>query len=172
VPPAPQALPQRVVYGQVFKYVVLLDVQAGLGDQRGQNGNQLRNYFQTKATLTDAETALLKSTAHSTVSALQDVDQQIHAAVIAYRGQLQNIKSSTTLPPLPSELHTLQTQKDNLILSGLAAVQTGLGAGRFQNLDAFVQREIAPHITLNRANASAPHPKNSSLPPMQPVPWQ
>jgi hypothetical protein len=29
------------------------------------------------------------------------------------------------LPPLPAELQTLQTQKDNLILNGLAAIQAG-----------------------------------------------
>jgi len=169
-PPAttPQALPQRVVYGQVFKYAVLLDVQASLADQRGENGNQLRNYYQTKAGLTAAETALLKSTADSTVTALHAIDRQIHAVVVGYRAQF---RKGAPPPPLPPELLTLQTQKDNLILNGLAAIQAGFGAARFQNLDAFVQKDIAPHITLSTAKLPAPPATNGTLPPMQPVPW-
>jgi len=157
-----------VVYGQVFKYAVLLDVQATQADQRGENGNQLRNYYQTKAGLTAAETALLKSTANSTVTALHAIDQQIHGVVVSYRAQF---RKGTPRPPLPPELLTLQTQKDNLILNGLAAIQTGFGAARFQNLDTFVQKDIAPHITLSTANLPASPATKGTLPPMQPVPW-
>jgi len=78
---ATQALPQRVVYGQVFRHVVFLDNQADLADQQGQNGGALRNYYQTKAALTAAETTLLKSTAHSAVASIQTIQQQVQAAV-------------------------------------------------------------------------------------------
>lgn len=170
------AIPQRVVYGQVFKHVVFLDVQANLADQKGNNGNLLRNYYQAKGGLTAAEAALLKSTAHSTVAALQAIDQQIQTAVVMYRARFSNRKwDPKNVPPLPPELQTLQTQKDNLILNGLGALQTGFGATRFQVLDTFVQNDIAPHVSLlttkSTAPVASPPAKKGPLPPMQPVTW-
>ncbi|SPF53869.1 exported hypothetical protein [Candidatus Sulfopaludibacter sp. SbA4] len=165
---SPAPLPQRVVYWQFFKFAVLLDVEADQADQRGENGNHLRNYYQTKTGMTAAETALLKSTANSTVKGVHAIDQQIQAAVVSYRGQF---RKGTPPPPLPPELQTLQTQKDNLILNGLAAIQAGFGAARFQNLDAFVQKDIAPHITLSTVKPLGPSAANGTLPPGQPVPW-
>ncbi len=168
---SPQAPTQRVVYWQVFKQVVLLDNQADLADQSGQGGAPWRNFYQNKAAMTATEAALLKSTAHSTVNAVHAIDQQINAAVVAYRALVRLSTSRSTMPPLPPELATLQTQKDNLILSSLAAVQSGFGSSRFQNLDKFVQSYIAPHITVATAAVPTPPTKPSSPPPMQPVPW-
>jgi len=170
---AAQTLPQRVVYGEAFKHIVFLDDQANLADQQGQSGNAMRNYYQTRAGLSAAETALLKSTAHSTVTALLAVDQQIQAAVATYRAQIPNGKwpAKTPLPPLPAELQTLQTQKDNLILNGLAAIQAGYAAASFQNLDSFAQNDIAPHIALS-VKQPPPPAKGVTLPPLQPIPWQ
>ena len=170
---APQTLPQRVVYGQVFKHIVFLDDQANLADQRGQSGNAMRDYYQTRAGLSATETALLKNTAHNTVTALLAVDQQIQAALVTYRAQFHNGKwpAKTPLPPLPAALRTLQTQKDNLILNGLAAIQAGYAAASFQNLDSFVQNDIAPHITLSVKQPPQPA-KGVTLPPLQPIPWQ
>jgi hypothetical protein len=169
---ATQALPQQIVYKQVFRTVVFLDTQADLDDQRGGNGTALRNYYQSKAVLTATETALLKSTAHSTVTAISAIDQQIQAAVIAYRGQLQGRAFNGALPPLPPELQSLQTQKDNLVLNAVATIQAAFGSTRFQNLDTFVQTYVVPHITVTSIKAPAPPAKTGPLPPMQPVPWQ
>ena len=146
---ATQAIPQRVVYRQAFKHVVFLDDQAATLDQQGQDGGDLRNYYQSRGGLTAAETSLLKSTAHNTITALAAVDQQIQTAVAEYRAQLPHNKwkPGAALPPLPAVLQTLQTQKDNLILNAIAAIQCGYGAARFQNLDTFVQNEVTPHIT-------------------------
>lgn len=169
---AAQAIPQRVVYGQAFKHVVFLDDQADILDQQGGKGNALRKYYQSRAGLTDAETALLKSTAHNTVTAIAAVDQQIQTAVAEYRAQLPHDKwkPGAALPALPAGLQTLQTQKDNLVLNAIAAIQSGYGAARFQNLDAFVQSELAPHITLTTAKPPTPATPGTTLPPLQPVP--
>jgi len=72
---------------------------------------------------------------------------------------------------LPPELQTWQTAKDNLILNGVAAIQSGYGAARFQNLDTFVQTDIAPHITLNSTPLPVPPAKGVTLPLLPPIQW-
>ena len=113
----------------------------------------------------------MKGTAHSVVAARQTVDQRIQTAITTYRAQFPNGKwpANTPLPPLPRELFTLQNEKDTLILNGLAAIQAGLSPDRFHQLDAFVQKDIAPHVTLDNVKLP-PRPVTSGpLPAMQPV---
>ena len=173
-PPAPRQLPQWILYEQVFKQVVFLDIRADAADQAGRDGSKLRNYYQVKAGLTTAEAALLKARAHAAVTELQTVNRQISSAVITFRAQLPSrgkLSAKAPLPPPSPELQALQHQRDKIMLDGVAALQAGMGADRFRNLDAFVQRELAPRVSLTtpkpRARAAAGHP---SL-PLQPVPW-
>jgi hypothetical protein len=169
---APQALPQRTVYAQLFKLVAYLDSQADAADQHGQDSHKIRSYFQLRAALTPAEAALLKSTAHDALTAVGAVNQQMKTLVVIYRQQFSRGKwpKGTPLPPVPTEMQTLQAAKDNIVLNHVAALQTAFGAARFQNLDSYVQADIAPHITLSKPNVAA-RPTASSLPPLQPVPW-
>ncbi len=174
-PPASGAtkpIPQRVLYGQLFKHVVLLDDEADAVDQKGQDGSALRNYYQVHAALTSTETALLKSTAHGAVTALVAVDQQIQTAAINFRAQFQNNRwpAGQALPPPPVELKTLQTTKDNIVLNGLASLQSGFRASRFQHLDNYVQTVIAPHVTLTTLPQVPVPPKTST--PLLPMPWK
>jgi len=156
----------------VFQHLVFLDYQADLADQHGRNGNALRNYYQTHATLTPSEAALLKSTAHNAVTSIAAIDHQIAAAVAVFRAQFAGGKwpKSKPLPAPPAELQSLQAAKDNIILGHLSTIQSGFGASRFQHLDSFVQATIAPHITLTTAptpgtNSTSPGKPLSPLPP-------
>ena len=65
-PPSPsKPLPQRVVYEQLFRHVNFLQQQATAADQQGKNGNALRNFYQTNAGLSTAETAALNQAAQN-----------------------------------------------------------------------------------------------------------
>jgi hypothetical protein len=94
----PQSLPQRVIYGEAFKHIVFLDVQADLADQHGEDGSSLRNFYQTRAGLTDEEGALLKSTAQGVVTALQGVDERIRVAITTYRAQFHKRQMACQFP--------------------------------------------------------------------------
>ncbi len=177
---ASAALSPRVVYGQVFKHIVLLDALADKADQQGQNGSVLRSYYQTKAGLTSAEAALVKNTAHATVTSVAAIDTQIRAAVALFRAQNGSAHWSrkNPPPPAPASLLALQAQKDAAIQGGLAALQSGLGAARFLALDKFVQTDVQPHITVSTATTTTSKPaipapgSASGLPPLTPMPWQ
>lgn len=173
--PAANAIPQRVVYQQLFQHVVFLDNQADVADQHGQNGNQLRNYYQIHAGLTPLEGALLKSTSHDAVTALHAINQQIHDAVIRFRAQFPagSLAHNKTLPKPSAELIALQNAKDQIILDHLAALKSALPTDHFQRLDTFVQSFIAPHITLTTAMPQVSHRADGGkhLAPLQPVGW-
>jgi len=174
--PAPAAtasartIPPRILYAQLFNHVVYLDYQAGIADQQGQNGNALRNYYQVHASLSAAETTILKAAAHDEITAVEAVDQQIQAVIAAYRVQFHDRKwpAKTPLPPLPPELHTLQVTKDNITLNHLASLQSGFGTD-FQRFDTYVQSALGPHITVTKLKAPAP---GATVPPALPVPWK
>jgi len=166
-----QNLAPRILYTQVFKHVVFLDYQADQVDQKGEDGNKLRNYYQMRVGLTPTEAALLKSTAHDAVTAVRAIEQQINTEVVIFRQQFSHGRpSNTPLPQVPPELLALQTAKNNAILSHVAALQTGLGAARFQLLDDYVRAAIAPHITVTNVKIPAAPPVGT-LPPLTPVPW-
>jgi hypothetical protein len=169
------AIPQRVVYEQVFKHVAFLDIQADLLDQRSGQGSGLRNYYQVHAALSNAETTVLKSTAHDAVVAVQAVDQQAHALVVAFRAQFANGRwpRGTPLPQPSPELKTLQIAKNNIVLNHLGALQTAFGSDRFQHFDNFVQTVIAPQITVSTVPKSPvqPPPPGGTYPVLPPVQW-
>jgi hypothetical protein len=171
---AVKPLPQRVVYWQLFRHILFLEHQADLADQRGLDGSQLRNFYQVHANLTAAEATLMKQYAQGTTTAVQAVDVQIQAAVARFRAQFPGGKlpSHSALPPPPPELQTLQDQRDNLVLSNVAGLQSALGAGRFQNFDAYVQTSFAPHISIKLVGQPRPHDGSSRghLPPFPPLP--
>jgi hypothetical protein len=170
--PTAQTLAPRILYTQVFKHIVFLDYQADQADLKGQDGNKLRNYYQARVGLTATEAALLKSTAHDAVTAVRAIDQQINTEVVIFRQQFSlGRPANAPLPQVPPELLALQTAKDNAILSQVAALQTGFGAGRFQILDKYVRAAIAPHIAVTNVKIPAAPPVGS-LPPLSPVPWQ
>ena len=168
---AANPLPQRVLYGQLFRHVVFLDYQAAAAEQAGQDGSALLNYYQVHAALTPTETALLKSTAHSAITSLTAVNQQIQSAALSFRTQLQNNQwpAGQPRPAPPPELKVLQSTKDNIILNGLASLQSGFGASRFQHLDNYVQTVIAPHITVTNLPQVPTPPKTTT--PLLPMPW-
>jgi hypothetical protein len=154
---------------------VFLDYQADIADQKGQNGNALRNYYQNHATLTSTEAALLHSTSHDAVTAIVAVNQQIQAEVALFRSQFAGVKlpHGKPLPAPPPQLRTLQATKDNIIMSHLSSIQTGFGTGRFQHLDNFVQSQVAPHITLTTVlkPAAKTADQGKTLPLLPPLPW-
>jgi len=149
---APPPVPQRTVYGQLFKHVVFLDHLADLADQSGKNGSQYRNFYQNRAKLTSAETAALKLAAKNASSAVQAVETQIQTQIKLLRPQFVGVKPSAKNPVVtPPIFKTLQAQKDAAILNQVSALQTAMGANRFQQFDAIVQALITPHIKVTTA---------------------
>lgn len=136
---------QYVLYTQVFKHVAFLDYQAGVADGHGEDGNIFRNYYQARAGLTPSEAALLKSTAHAALAALEAVNQQIQTEVAIYRQQFHDGRwpHGQPLPKAPPEMRVLQAAKENAVLSRVAALQMGFGAARFQHFDG--KRLANPH---------------------------
>jgi hypothetical protein len=172
---APTPIPQRILYFQLFNHVAYLDYASGVATQQGQTASALSlgNYYQVHASLTTAETALLKSTAHAELTSLAALDQQAQALIVTYRAQFPAAGWSRKkpLPAPPAELHTLQVTRDNITMSNVAALQSGFGAD-FQRFDTYVQSALGPHITVTTATTPAAPPSGGTAPPALPVPWK
>ena len=104
--------------------------------------------------------------------AVNAVDQKIQTVVAIYRQQFHGRPwpANKPLPPAPPEMRTLQTDKDNIILSRVARLHLGFGAARFQRFDAYVQATFGPHITMSKPKI--PARPTGNLPPFLPVPWK
>jgi hypothetical protein len=167
----PPPLPQRIVYGQLFKNVVFLDHLADLAEQGGRDGSQYRNFYQNRAGLTSSETAALKQAANNAATAVQAVETQIQIQIALLRPQFVGVKPSSKKPlTTPPIFKTLQAQKDAAILNQVTALQAALGSNRFQQFDSTVQTLLTPHITV--ATMGPPRPPASvgtvPLPPAMP----
>ena len=167
---ASKPLPPRVVYGQLFKHVLFLERQADLANQRGLNGNDLRNFYQERGRLSASEAAALKQIAADAVAQAQAIDDRIQVVITSFRAQFPGgrLPPNTALPPPPPELSDLQRQKDSVMLTKAAALRTTFGEERFQIFDAFVQREFAPHITVTTALPSRGGTPPADLPAFPP----
>lgn len=154
---AAQPVPQHVIYGQLFRHVLFLEKQADLADQRGLNGNDLRNFYQEHGRLSTAEAAALKQIARNAIDQTNAIDERIQAVILTAHAQYPGgrLPPNTLPPPPPQELYDLQNQKDNVMLTHTASLRAAMGEERFQAFDAYIQRDFAPHITIMTAGARA-----------------
>jgi hypothetical protein len=85
-------------------------------------------------------------------------DAKIAAEVKALRAAATvAMKSGQPLPPVSPALHLLQLQRTGLLVQHMINLQRNLGPVAAASLDAYLDREFAPHVSL-KALARPPSP--------------
>lgn len=150
-PAAVPQLPQRVVYGALFRHIVFLQQQASALEQQGKNTDALRNFYQVNGGLTAAQGAALTQMAQNAATAIQAANAQIQAEIKILRAQTPRPSPGSKAPAPPAILKTLQAQKDAAIMNQVQALYNLLGPAQFQQFDSFVQATVGPHISVTTA---------------------
>jgi hypothetical protein len=140
-----------VLYRLFFRDVAAREATADQLDAAGKaGGNDLRASYQKSLLLTDAQAALLKQSAASCNSSL---DQQ-HAGALpvlaAARANLATLPAGASLAPSPaliSTLASLEQARTEISNACIASLHAALGDRMFMNIDVFVRTKFAQKVS-------------------------
>jgi hypothetical protein len=154
--PAP-AVSTPTLYRFFFRHLGNLDTQANSMDAQGQNGSDLRNYYQTILVLSDQDAATLKQNAAACVTAVQQLDQQAQVIIQQMRAPFPGgkIQAGQSLPAPDPRLKQLTAQRDAVTNSQIQTLQSGLTSGSFQKIDTYVRTQFAAQVS---SVPIVPHP--------------
>lgn len=138
------AIPQHVVYHQVFHHIVMLQQQAEEKERQGQDASSIRALYKRNAKLNDDQAKALDEIASATDREVSELDAQAKTIIDAYRAQTPGGKLAEggKPPEPPAELEALQKKREAAILKGVNRLHAAFGNGEFQRFDQFVQRNI------------------------------
>jgi hypothetical protein len=135
------------VFRFFFKHVVLTEGYANLQLAESRDDSGQRHYFKNLASLTDAEEALLKSTATQADKSLVAFDQTTAQLAQAWRARYP---APTQLPASAlAEAHARSAQRQQIVQGYVNALKAGMAPGRFQLLYLFVWSTEAPRIKFS-----------------------
>ena len=146
---APGSVPTPVLYRFFFRHLANLDVQANNVDAQGQDGSDLRNYYQTILSLTGQETASLKQGGSRCMTAVKQVDQQAQTIIQQLRAPFPGgyIPPGSAPPPPNPQLTQLTQTRDSVTNSQIQALQTALGPATFEKVDNYVKTQFASQVS-------------------------
>jgi hypothetical protein len=148
---SPDALPEPVLYGQMFLHVVALEQRAAALEKRGEDGSQLRLRYKQSAELSDREDETLKTIARDCMARVTEQDRKAMEVIRAVRartpdGQLARGEKAPVPQAELAELAALQAERDALILAARDRLRATFGEEEFVRLDAFARKTLGPHI--------------------------
>ena len=143
-----QDIPEDIVYGQVFRHIEELNRKADEEEQKGNNGNKLRNLYKDTARLDDRQARLLDKIAKDANHELKKLDKRAREIIDQVRSRTPNGKLEPgQLPPAPpTELYELSSHRKNVILQAVNALRSDLGEAEFARFSEFVNQKVKSGI--------------------------
>jgi hypothetical protein len=134
--PKPRA---AVVYGGFFQLVVDLQKHASELESDGANSDSVRGYVQTEVNLSDNDMAKVNDVAARCVELVAQQDNKALAVIQEFKSQFPGgrIPKGVHLPPPPSELKTLQDERDQIILAAKNELENSVGAAASEKIARF-----------------------------------
>lgn len=103
----------------------------------------------SRAGLEDADLDILGQHAKALTTDLSAQDQKAKTLVAAYRERAKTERQQgRPLPPLPMELHQLQAARTAIAINHMLTLQSALGKDKTARLEAYLAREVTPHVSL------------------------
>lgn len=142
------AIPDHVVYWQLFHHNSVLMKQAEETERQGKDAAFLRNFYKHEAKLNDNQAEILREISTSCELEVNALDQQALQIIQNFRathpgGRLQ---PGEKLPPPPPQLQALQQRRNNAVLHARDRLNQAFGASAFSEFQKFVNEKVAPKI--------------------------
>jgi hypothetical protein len=146
--PAPQDVPQYVVYGQVFRHIKELNKKADEEERQGRDGDHFRKLYKQMANLDDVETSELDRIAAETNDEIEKLNIRAKQIIAEIRAKHPDGKlAQGELPPAPpAELAELSAKRRDVILQARERIRSVFGENEFQRFDKFLQERMKPAI--------------------------
>jgi len=146
------AIPDSVLFHFFFLHVASAENVANTLKAQGKDDATARGYFKNRASLTPAETSLLKEIAGSCNA---DYATQSQAAVAEVKQLRSQYGQASNFPPASAQrVKDLESQRTGVITDCQQRLRTGMGAARYQLLYNFVRKTESPAI---KPTASGQH---------------
>jgi len=144
--PPPTPIPKHLVYTHFLSMVNDLDKKAAeAGDP---DPYKFAEPF-SRARLENADLDILREHAKASTRELAAHDQKAKVLIAAYRERAKAaVQQGLSLPPLPLELHQLQAERTAIMTNHMLTLQTKLGKEKTARLEAYLAREVTPHVSL------------------------
>lgn len=142
------AIPDHVVYWQLFHHNTVLMKQAEETERQGKDASFLRNFYKHEAKLNDNQAEILREISTSCELEVSAVDQDAKLLIQNLRaahpgGRLQ---PGEKLPPPPPQLQALQQRRNSAILHARDRLSQAFGATAFSEFQKFVNEKVKPKI--------------------------
>lgn len=157
-----------VLYRHFLAYQNHLDRAADKMDREGRDGSELRDHFQRKLGFTPAQFNKVRASALRLEAKLQEHDAKIRNVIDTSRAKYPRVlRGPEDLPPLPPELLDLQRQRNALIEKEVVDLKAELGAKRASQLDALIENDFAPNVTVQEVEPRIKEPRTKPNTPAQ-----
>jgi len=142
------AIPDHVVYWQLFHHNNLLMKKAEEAERQGKDAAFLRNFYKHEAKLNDNQAEVLREISTSCELEVNALDQEARLIIQNFRathpgGRLQ---PGEKLPPPPPQLQALQQRRNNKILHARDRLNQAFGPAAFAEFQKFVNDKVKPKI--------------------------
>lgn len=139
-------IPKFLVYRHFLAWANDLDnraVAAGVGDPY-----KFAEPFQ-RARLEPEDLDVLRKEAKALDSDLKKHDEGLKRGVAEYRRTAQYyVDHGLPLPPMPAEIHELEAMRTAILVQHMVNLQSALGPQITAQLDAYLDRDFVPHLSL------------------------
>ena len=145
----PQAIPDDVLYRQVFKHLEELNQRAEKEEQqKGKDGRKFRNLYKEMARLDEKQARTLERIAFQTNRELKKLDDRAKQIIDQIRSQTPNRRIEPgQKPPLPpQELFDLSKQRQDLTLKAINDLRANFGEAEFVRFSQFVNEKVKTGI--------------------------
>lgn len=138
-----------------------LELEADKAQQRGENPQELRNYYRDLLGLTGASESALKSQSARALTTIRDIDQQIKTIIQTERAKFPRgeVRPGQTVPPPPAILAQLDQQKGAATLQGITELRGLMSGEDFEKVDRYLHQEFARNLTVLPVPSNPPPAK-------------
>ena len=137
------SIPSYLVYRHFLAWVNELNKSAD-----GTNAYQVAKFFE-RARMENSDLDILRNEAKTLESDLAENDDQAKVIIAEYRRGVQSgLLNNEALPPVPSALTQLQTNRTAILVQHMVILQSALGPEKSAQLDLYLGREFVPHISM------------------------
>jgi len=141
--------PLSHLYWHFMMHQLHLDQVAAARTQQGKNGAWLRNYYQQQLGFNDAQFQPVRDTATQLQAELKAINDRVQTLVTADQAShVHHMSGPQDLPPPIAELAQLAQQHEAILQKEMGNLQAALGPDRAAKLDDFLQKNMAPKVTM------------------------
>jgi hypothetical protein len=139
-------IPKYLAYRHFLAWVSDLDSKAVAAGE--SDPYKFAEPFQ-RAQLEPQDLDALRKEAKALDSELTKHDQKVKAVIAQYRKTAQHaVEHGLALPAAPAEMHELQAMRTAILVQHMVNLQSALGPQKSKQLDAYLDREFVPHMSL------------------------